>query len=139
MSKLYNFWRLVIVLAGAITWLALAGSSSAEPAAQKRDPFQLPAILAGLSGVAQPVQPVQPVQPDASLQAAGEQAIRPAPLRLRAVIYDGKRSLVNINGRILALGESLDEGFRLVRVGERDAVLLKDGKEHRLYVEGAGH
>lgn len=133
MSKLYNFWRLVIVMAGAITWLALAGSSSAEPAAQKRDPFQLPSILAGLSAAG------QTAQPDASLPASGEQIIRPAPLRLRAVIYDGKRSLVNINGRVLAIGESLDEGFQLVRVGERDAVLLKDGKEHRLYVEGAGN
>ncbi len=52
----------------------------------------------------------------------------PAPqalLQLRAVLYSATAPLVNINGRILAVGEEV-EGFLLQEVIEDGAILSKD-------------
>ncbi|MGI9295617.1 MAG: hypothetical protein ACR2PS_16680 [Pseudomonadales bacterium] len=46
-------------------------------------------------------------------------------LQLRAVLYSSTTPLVNINGRILAVGEEID-GFLLQEVSEDGAILVKD-------------
>lgn len=69
-------------------------------------------------------------QPDfskSSNQAAvEEQTAAPQKLlQLRAVLYSSSAPLVNINGKILAVGEEID-GFLLQEVSEDGAVLVKD-------------
>jgi len=46
---------------------------------------------------------------------------------LFAVIVDGKRSLVNLNGMIIGIGEEKD-GFRLIRVRDHVAIFKKKRK-----------
>lgn len=57
--------------------------------------------------------------------AEEQQAAPQALLQLRAVLYSSTMPLVNINGRILALGEEID-GFLLQEVSEDGAILSKD-------------
>lgn len=52
-------------------------------------------------------------------------AVPQALLNLRAVLYSVTTPLVNINGRILAVGEEID-GFLLQEVIEGGAILSKD-------------
>lgn len=78
-----------------------------------RDPFARRA--AASSAVADPAE---------GDGAVREQAREP---ELRAIIYDRSKSLVNIDGRVLALGDSID-GFKLVQVAERSVMLAKAGK-----------
>ncbi len=47
------------------------------------------------------------------------------PLELRAILHAGRESLVNVGGVILGIGEEVD-GYRLVKVEEREAVFRKD-------------
>ena len=49
-----------------------------------------------------------------------------APPRLRAVMFEPDKSLVNIDGRILAVGDSFDD-YRVAAIGERSATLLRRG------------
>lgn len=53
---------------------------------------------------------------------------------LRAIMYDKKRSLVNIDGKILALGESL-QGYRLTKVEERSVVITKNNVDLKLMLD----
>lgn len=89
--------------------------------ALNRDPFQSPK--------ASPA----PVASSAAAPGEREQAADTWRPRLRAVLYDQHRSLVNIDGQILGLDESL-RGYRVSRVGEREVVLVKDGKQIRLEI-----
>lgn len=52
-------------------------------------------------------------------------AVPQALLHLRAVLYSSTTPLVNINGRILAVGDEID-GFLLQEVIEDGAILSKD-------------
>ncbi len=54
-----------------------------------------------------------------------QQAAPQRLLQLRAVLYSSTAPLVNINGKILAVGEEID-GFLLQEVSEDGAVLVKD-------------
>lgn len=54
-----------------------------------------------------------------------QQAAPQKLLQLRAVLYSSTAPLVNINGKILAVGEEID-GFLLQEVSEGGAVLVKD-------------
>lgn len=55
--------------------------------------------------------------------------------RLYATIRSGSNSLANVNGNIIAIGESI-EGYRLVEVHERIAVFMKKGKRYILNLDG---
>lgn len=105
------------VLAAAGLAVLIEGNAAAQ--ARLRDPFQAP-----------PAAAVVPA-PDAQLQTAPAPEWKPD---LRAVVYDGKKSLVNIGGHILGLGESI-AGFRVVTVEERSAVLVKDGVRLKLMLD----
>lgn len=75
----------------------------------RRDPFARPAV---------------PVSTPALDNDAAPAA--PAPPRLRAVLFEPGKSLVNINGRILAVGDSFDD-YRIAAIGEGSATLIRRG------------
>jgi hypothetical protein len=89
--------------------LALAAMATQAGAQMRRDPFARPA-----GAVAAP---------------AADSAAAPVPVappRLRAVMFEPGKSLVNIDGRILAVGDSFDD-YRIAAIGERSATLLRRG------------
>ncbi|MEC5217189.1 hypothetical protein RCH09_002146 [Actimicrobium sp. GrIS 1.19] len=89
--------------------IAVLALCSASTLAQGlRDPFERPA-QAPLTRSAVPGSAETDWKPD-----------------LRAVMLDRDQSLVNIGGKILAVGESVN-GYTLVTVRERSAILIKDG------------
>lgn len=71
---------------------------------------------------------VRPAAAVAAAAAAGSDPVAapapPAPPRLRAVMYEPGKSLVNIDGRILAVGDSVDD-YRVTAIGERSATLTR--------------
>ena len=88
--------------------LALAAGAGAQV---RRDPFARPAGAAAAPAPA----------------AADEDAAPPpAPPRVRAILYEPGKSLVNINGRILAVGDSYDD-YRITAIDARSATLLRRG------------
>lgn len=66
--------------------------------------------------------------PDGYVPATAAEPGEPAgPRRLldvKAILLSGRKSLVNVGGRIVALGEEVD-GYRLVAVRESEAVFSK--------------
>ena len=90
-----------------ITALALLCTQAG--AQTRRDPFARPAgaVLAPAADSAEALVPI-------------------TPPRLRAVMYEPGKSLVNIHGRILAVGDSFDD-YRIAAIGERSATLLRRG------------
>ncbi len=57
----------------------------------------------------------------------------PVELELRATLVSNGRTLANVNGQVLAVGQSY-EGHRLIYVEEGRAVLLRDGERLTLSV-----
>jgi hypothetical protein len=53
---------------------------------------------------------------------------------LRATMRAGVRSMANINGHIVIVGELID-GFKLVEVTERDAFFIKDGFKYHVSMD----
>lgn len=74
----------------------------------QRDPFRRPVLP-----VASKAEPSEPTAPRAAPQ-------------LRAVLYEPGKSLVNIDGRILAVGDRFDD-YSLAAIGERSATLTRRG------------
>lgn len=105
----------------AIALLALlcAGLTAAAETRVLRDPFARPLPRAAAA-------------PEAALAA---EAPEPPPLHLRAVILHGARSLANIDGAILAVGEQFGEGagrFEIVRIDARGVLVSRGGKQQLL-------
>ncbi|MCD2519144.1 hypothetical protein LQ564_22845 [Massilia sp. G4R7] len=130
-----RFLLLYLVLAAAAAMAAAAAVAGADPvpvAANaepiRRDPFARPHAVR------------------AAAQAAAAAAAAPAPapepvLQLRAIMFNAQRSLVNINGRILAGGDVLDEAmgnYRIAAIHERSVVLRRDGVQRILSLEPEG-
>ena len=55
------------------------------------------------------------------------------PLELKATLIAGRRALANLSGEILAPGDEF-RGYRLLRVSEGRAVLIRDGQTTTLEV-----
>lgn len=102
---------IAVLAIGTLLW-----SAGAAPQKLLRDPFERPKAT--------------PVAKSES-EAATKPEWKP---ELRAVMYDQGRSLVNIGGKIFAVGESM-AGYRLIKVEERSAVLLKDGVQIKLMLD----
>jgi hypothetical protein len=49
--------------------------------------------------------------------------------QLKATLRAGRNSMANVNGKIIKLGETIN-GYKLIGVGERSAILVKN--KHRL-------
>jgi hypothetical protein len=79
----------------------------------RRDPFARPAAAVAIAAAA-------------GSDAATVAPAPPAPPRLRAVMYEPGKSLANIDGRILAVGDSFDD-YRVTAIGERSATLTRRG------------
>jgi hypothetical protein len=93
------------------------GTVSAEdtlPPSLQRDPFKRPSLA-----------------PVANARSAGTE--NPV-LDLRGVIYDSRQPLANIDGQIVGIGDFIEE-YRLVKVGEREATLVKNGKRITLKLD----
>jgi hypothetical protein len=75
----------------------------------RRDPFARPAAALAIT-------------PAADVPVAAP----PAPPRLRAIMYEPGKSLVNINGRILAVGDSFED-YRVTAIDARGATLTRRG------------
>jgi hypothetical protein len=119
MTTLARIVKIALVLAAALAALAdLPASASAasaagdRAAALRRDPFRRP--VAETAG-----------------NAAAPEEWKP---ELRAILFDRQHPLVNIDGRILGVGESI-QGYRLLRVEEREAVLNRNGKQLKLELD----
>ena len=102
-----------LALLAAALCAPCAPSGAAAPQ-RLRDPFERPAAPAAA--------------PAPRVAAAADVAAAPAPWKpeLRAILYDQARSLVNISGSVLAIGESV-HGYRLAGIDERSATLVKGG------------
>ena len=97
--------------------LGLAMAAAAQPL---RDPFARPAMPAVAAVTEASAQPEQP-------QLA---------LHLRAVILAPGRSLANINGQILAVGEWFGD-YQLIKVDERAVTLMRRGVKSVLALDEA--
>ena len=86
----------------------------------RHDPFKKPDFLQQLSS-----KKVEVPQEDTIILLEGE---------LRAIINAGPRSMANIDGNILTMGEEL-EGYRLVGVRDREAVLERNGYRQILTID----
>lgn len=108
--------HILLLLLAPACFLALP-DAKAQQGEVFRDPFRQPGSVAAGTG-------------------AGKAEVIPAVrgLELRGVIYDRKDSLVNIDGKIIGIGEFIHE-YRLVHVEEREAVLAKKGKRIRLKLD----
>lgn len=87
----------------------------------------LTAVLVPVAASAAPLQHdvfARPFQLGAA-PAAGANTFRKP--KLTAVIVAGKKSLVNLNGTIIGIGEQKD-GYRLISVGDRKAIFEKRKK-----------
>lgn len=92
-----------------ILCMVAIGSTAALAVDVQRDPFRVPAPY--------------------GTQTAGTDgftATADRPIDLRGILLAGERSLVNVAGRILAIGEEF-EGYRLVEVREAEAVFVRGG------------
>lgn len=97
--------------------VALATPLTATPEQiLKRNPFKPPDL-----GVENPAGPVAP-------------AAQPWHPVLKAVLVNGSRSMANVGGVILRVGETID-GNRLVEVQPRSAVFERNGKRTILNIE----
>lgn len=96
--------------------LALATGAMAQPL---RDPFARPATPAIVPAEAA----TEPAQPELVLQ-------------LRAVMVGPGRSLANINGQILAVGEWFGD-YQLIKVDERAVMLARRGVKSVLALDEA--
>jgi hypothetical protein len=88
-----------------------------------RDPFVVPKFVIAATAPAVPVVKEKPV---------AELLFR--SMNLRAAVSAGRNSLVNVDGKIIAMGEKL-EGYKLIKVGNGDAVFESNGMRQTLKME----
>ena len=100
--------RIRICTALILSLAAFARAGAAEPA--DRNPFARPARSA---------LPAVTAQPSSAAETG-------PTFSLRATMAAGANSLVNIDGRIVAIGD-VYAGYRLVSVGEGSAVFVRNG------------
>jgi pyruvate/2-oxoglutarate dehydrogenase complex dihydrolipoamide acyltransferase (E2) component len=118
------------LLAAALCALcALCAPCGAATPQRLRDPFERPAAPAPAPRVAA----ADGTHADAAAATATD-AAPPWKPELRAILYDQARSLVNISGVVLAIGESV-RGYRLASIDERSATLVKGGASIRLTLD----
>lgn len=126
MSEVIRFLRFPFFTAAILAWSAPVLGTTME-AAIKRDPFQSPKRTGGFQETG------SSADPDGTAQ--GDPAANSPQANLRAIIYDPKKSMVNIGGQIIEVGGSL-QGYTLMNVGEREATLMKNGKPVKVNIDG---
>jgi len=93
----------------------LPGMAQAQVAGLKHNPFARPVPATAAAGIAAP----------ASAVAAPAAAWKP---ELRAILAAGARSMVNVEGTVIPVGEHF-EGHRLVEVHETSAVFVNGSRK----------
>jgi hypothetical protein len=83
------------------------------------DPFQKPNI------------PQKSIEEPEGIKAQAQQPLAP---QLKATLRAGRNSMANINGKIIKLGETTN-GYKLIGVGERSAILVKNNQRLELTIE----
>lgn len=104
-------------------WLCAAVASYAAPghaAGLQHDLFARPALEALKPGQSQSVKTVTPAIPPPEWKP-----------ELRAIIAGAGTAIVNVEGRIVQMGQEMD-GYRLVEVQERRAIFVKDKVRYTL-------
>jgi hypothetical protein len=104
------------------------GLSVATAATLQHDLFARPALESLKPVQSEPVKTVKPVPPS---------EWKP---ELRAIITGGGSTIVNVEGRIVQIGQEID-GYRLIEVKDRRATFVKDKVRYTLdlsEVKGAG-
>ena len=96
-------WALALALGAS----SAAGARADEPEL-RFDPFERPVRQVSGAPSGRPSEPWQ--------------------AQLRATLVAGPKSLANLGGTILAIGQEA-HGYKLVQVWEREAAFLKDGAE----------
>lgn len=112
MQKIKRYWLFIFILLGCCS--VSTGRAEEESALYTlhRDPFDFSEIR----------PPARIIEPDVKVE---EQTIT---LELRATLISKRHSLANLNGKIIEEGEEV-EGYRLLKIGEDEVVLEKDGKQ----------
>ena len=105
--------RSISSLAG-LSIVCLGGQAQELPEALTKNPFSRPSFMVELQDAPTPVFTVEPVE-----------------LELIATLVSNGRSLANIDGEVLGLGDTY-EGHRVTWIGEGRVVLVKDGEQTTL-------
>lgn len=120
--------RYAVRLLASASTISVTVCAFAAPSAvgfiPKRDPFARPANAA-TQPAAQTAPPIAPAA------APSVSEWRPA---LRGVMLGAGAPLVDIDSRILTVGDSID-GYRLTAVREREAVFMRDGRKIILHLD----
>jgi len=103
-------WSLPTSLSVAMAVVPLAAAQASEVVELRHNPFSHPELVSPPSGRGLSV----------------DEARRGEGLELRATLIAPEHAMADVNGVILTVGEEV-EGFRLVEVGERRAVLEREG------------
>jgi hypothetical protein len=101
--------------------------------------FATLALALGTAALAQPLRDpfARPPLPPIAVTAAPAEAAQPGlALQLRAVMVAPGRSLANINGQILAVGEWFGD-YQLIKVEERAVTLARRGVKSVLALDEA--
>ena len=97
-------------------FLLAGAAATASAGGPLRDPFARPAPAAPA---------VAPIE-----------AAPPAPLRLRALVLNGERSLANIDGEVVAAGDRTP-GYTVLRIDARGVLVERGGRRQLLALDGA--
>ncbi|QOY94537.1 hypothetical protein IM543_01005 [Massilia sp. UMI-21] len=101
----------------------LAAVAAAAPAAAQAQPLRDPFV--------------RPALPAPAQQGTVADAMPETPPRLRAIVLAPGRSLANIDGQILAVGNWFGD-YRVIRIQERAVTLLRRGVTSVLELDEAG-
>ena len=112
------------MLARPVVFLAFAVAAPLQAATLQHDLFDRPALeaLKPVAGAAVKTASPPPVPPEWKPE-------------LRAIIRGGGSPMVNVEGRIVQMGQEI-EGYRLVELQEREATFVKDKVRHTLVLKG---
>lgn len=115
--------RRVLYLSAGL--LCLPGLAAAQAAGLKHDPFARPVLVP---------------RPASAESVPGNSVKAPVPdsiwkPELRAIMVAGPKSIVNVAGALVRIGEQID-GYRLVEVHEETAVFVKNTKRVTLSLRG---
>jgi len=92
----------------------------------------LAALLLAAHAGAAPLR--DPFQRPAASRPAVASATPEKPPRLRALVLNGARSLANIDGQVLAVGEQFS-GYTILRIDARGALIARAGQEMLLSMQ----
>ena len=114
--------RAILLCLACCNMLSIAFGADAPAAGRvRRDPFVMSAAFRSEA-------PANPAEVAGTPRPPGAPPAAPAAWapHLRGLMVAGKRSMVDLEGVMLTVGDSVD-GYRLIKVGEREAVFVKKG------------